>query len=147
MKVQVVGLSHHSASIAVRERLAFSTEQTCSALDRLRAEFPEVESVLLSTCNRVELYIATEAASVPTLRQVAEFFARFHDLDASHLEKHLYERTGEAAVRHLFTVASSLADPLAGEAGLPVGHAAPEHRPAHARRVPGRLEGRPARGR
>ena len=115
MKVQVVGLSHQNASIAVRERLAFSSEQTSAALERLRQQFPEVEVVLLSTCNRVELYTATEGDSVPTRFELAEFLARFHGLESSGLAEHLYQRTDEAAIRHLFTVASSLDSMVVGE--------------------------------
>ena len=118
MKVQVVGLSHQNASIAVRERLAFTTEQTCAALERLRQQFPEVEAVLLSTCNRVEVYAATEGDAVPTRRELAEFLARFHGLESSGLAEQLYQRAGEAAVRHLFTVASSLDSMVIGEAQI-----------------------------
>jgi glutamyl-tRNA reductase len=115
MSLQVVGLSHQSAAIAVRERLAFSTEQTRAALDGLRRQFPEVEAVLLSTCNRVELYTASEVASMPTRAELAEFLARFHGLPSSRLEQRLYQRTGEAAVRHLFTVATSVDSMVVGE--------------------------------
>jgi glutamyl-tRNA reductase len=115
MKVQVVGCSHHSTSISLRERLAFSPEQTCAALDALRREFPEVEAVLLSTCNRVELYTATEGGSAPTRPKAAAFLARFHGLKPSEIEAHLYHWVDAAAVRHLFTVASSLDSMVVGE--------------------------------
>jgi len=115
MNVQVVGLSHQNASIAVRERLAFTGEQTSAALDRLRQQFPEVEVVLLSTCNRVELYTAAEGDSAPTRGELAEFLARFHGLESSGLAEHLYQRTDEAAIRHLFTVAASLDSMVVGE--------------------------------
>ncbi|MFH1918999.1 MAG: glutamyl-tRNA reductase [Planctomycetota bacterium] len=115
MKVQVVGLSHHNASISVRERLAFGPDQTCAALERLREEFPEVEAVLLSTCNRVELFMATETAETLNRPAVAEFLGRFHGLKPSEIEGHLHEMAGEAAVRHLFTVASSLDSMVVGE--------------------------------
>ena len=115
MKVQVVGCSHQNTPIALRERLAFGIEPTRSALEQLRAQFPDTEVVLLSTCNRVEVYTASKAAAAPTRRQLAEFLARFHGLDPDEVEGHLYERTGEAAVRHLFTVASSLDSMVVGE--------------------------------
>jgi len=118
MNVQVVGLSHQNASIAVRERLAFTGEQTSAALDRLRQQFPGVEVVLLSTCNRVELYTATEGDSAPTRVELAEFLARFHGLESAGLAEHLYQRTDEAAVRHLFTVAASLDSMVVGEAQI-----------------------------
>jgi len=115
MSVQVVGCSHHNTSIDVRERLAFSPEQASAALERFRAEFAEVEAVLLSTCNRVELYTACEDGPCPTREQLAHFLARFHGLEPQPILELLYERAGEAAVRHLFTVASSLDSMVVGE--------------------------------
>ena len=115
MLVQVVGCSHHGTSIAVRERLAFTPEQTREALDHWRRVFPGVEAVLLSTCNRVEIYAATERQPEPTLDQIAKFLARFHGLDPAEVVEHLYQYSDEAAVRHLFTVASSLDSMVLGE--------------------------------
>ncbi len=115
MKMQVVGCSHHGTSISVRERLAFSPEQTREALDHWRRVFPHVEAVLLSTCNRVEIYTATENASSPSLEQVASFLARFHDLDADEVADRLYRHDDEDAIRHLFTVACSLDSMVLGE--------------------------------
>jgi len=60
MKFQLVGCSHHTASLEVRERLAFSGDQIQAALADLRQRFPAAESVLVSTCNRVEVYAAAE---------------------------------------------------------------------------------------
>jgi len=115
MQLRVVGLSHRNATVAVRERLAFSPDETRTALDQLQEMFPEVESVLLSTCNRVELYTLAEAASVPTRAEVAEFLARFHGLDSEEILEGLYRHAGEAAVGHLFTVTSSLDSMVIGE--------------------------------
>jgi len=115
MKVQVLGCNHHDASISVRERLAFSQEQTRSALADLHLEFPKVETVLLSTCNRVELYAATASGAPPTRRQVAEFLGRFHGLEPGEIIEHLFERVDRDAVRHLFLVASSLDSMVVGE--------------------------------
>ena len=115
MNLQVVGCSHHESSIAVREQLAFAPEQASAALDRWRRVFPKVEAVLLSTCNRIELYLATENAIVPSVAQVAGFLARFHGLQAEQVVPHLYQYDGEEAVRHLFTVACSLDSMVVGE--------------------------------
>jgi glutamyl-tRNA reductase len=115
MKVQVVGCSHHSASIAIRERLAFSLEQTRAALSELQREYPRMEAVLLSTCNRVELYAVTQNAASPTRFQVAQFLGQFHCVDPGQILEHLYARDGQEAVRHLFTVASSLDSMVIGE--------------------------------
>jgi glutamyl-tRNA reductase len=115
MLIEVVGCSHHGTSIAVRERLAFSPEQVREALDHWRRVFKGVEAVLLSTCNRVEIYAATEAESGPGLDQVAGFLARFHGIESREIAEHLYEYTDEAAVQHLFAVASSLDSMVLGE--------------------------------
>jgi glutamyl-tRNA reductase len=115
MLVQVVGCSHHGTSIAVRERLAFSPEQTREALDHWRRVFQGVEAVLLSTCNRVEIYAATERQPEPTLDQIAKFLARFHGLEPAEVIEHLYQYSDEAAVQHLFTVAASLDSMVLGE--------------------------------
>jgi glutamyl-tRNA reductase len=115
MLVQVVGCSHHGTAIGVRERLAFSPEQTREALDHWRRVFPRVEAVLLSTCNRVELYSATDGENEPTFDQVASFMARFHGIEPEEVIEHLYQYSDEAAVQHLFTVASSLDSMVLGE--------------------------------
>lgn len=119
MKLQMVGCSHHTAPVEVRERLAFSKDQAVDALSRLRQKYPEAEAVLLSTCNRVELYVASETAeSCPSHHDVVEFLARFHGLDPVEVFNDLFERTGEDFVRHLFTVAASLDSMVVGEAQI-----------------------------
>jgi glutamyl-tRNA reductase len=116
MKLRLVGCSHQHASVAVRERLAFSPTQAEAALGRLRAKFPASEAVLLSTCNRIELYTASqEAERAPTHEEVVEFLAEFHGLDPQEIFGDLFERTGEDAVRHLFAVAASLESMVVGE--------------------------------
>ncbi len=116
MKLQLVGCSHHTAPIEVRERLAFSREQIPVALGRLRDCFPQLEAVLLSTCNRVELYTAAaEAADAPSDRQIIEFLADFHGLRSGDIAGELYQRLDADAVRHLFCVAASLDSMVMGE--------------------------------
>ena len=119
MKVQVVGCSHRYSSLATRERLAFSPSEAGEALDDLRSRFPDSEAVLLSTCNRVELYTAAEdPAASPTQEQLVEFLAGFHGLHVGDLFDELFERTGEDAVRHLFQVAASLDSMVLGESQI-----------------------------
>jgi glutamyl-tRNA reductase len=119
MKLQMVGLSHHTAPVEIRERLAFSKDQAIDALARLRQRYPETEAVLLSTCNRVELYVASEtAAACPTHHDVVAFLAEYHGLDPVEIFGELFERTGEDFVRHLFMVAASLDSMVVGEAQI-----------------------------
>jgi glutamyl-tRNA reductase len=114
MNVRVVGCSHHGTPIELRERLAFGREETAEALDHWRRVFRNVEAVLLSTCNRVEVY-AAGAAELPGGEQVAGFLARFHKLEPAELLPHLYAYDGPTAVRHLFNVAASLDSMVLGE--------------------------------
>ncbi|MDX1943868.1 MAG: glutamyl-tRNA reductase [Pirellulaceae bacterium] len=119
MKLQMVGCSHHTATAQVREKLAFNRDQAAEALARLRSRFPETEAVLLSTCNRVELYVASESPDAcPSHHDVVAFLAEFHGLDPINLFNDLFERTGEDFVRHLFTVAASLDSMVVGEAQI-----------------------------
>ena len=119
MKVQVVGVSHKTCPVEIRERLAFSPEEIHRALELLRLRFPDTEAVLLSTCNRMELYTAAEAAGgCPTHHELVEFVAEFHGLESIDIFNELFERTGEDAIRHLFTVAGSLDSMVVGEAQI-----------------------------
>jgi glutamyl-tRNA reductase len=115
MNVQVVGCSHHVTSIMVRERLAFGKEQAREALQQWRNAFRDVEGVLLSTCNRVEIYAASQSAPIPNVEEVGGFLARFHRLDAREIVPHLFVNSDEAAMRHLFSVAASLDSMVIGE--------------------------------
>lgn len=110
--IVVVGLSHQTAPLAVREALAIPEAKMAEALERLREESGLTEAMILSTCNRVEVYgRAPESVAGP----VAEFLARFHDRRLEDLESHLYRLEGEAAVRHAFRVAASLDSMVLGE--------------------------------
>jgi glutamyl-tRNA reductase len=115
MKIQVFGCSHHSTPICLRERLAFGPTQVEAALSELRREFPSVQAVLLSTCNRVELYSATPGCAAPNSRQWIDFLARFHGMDPNRIVAHVYATEDREAVRHLFLVASSLDSMVVGE--------------------------------
>ena len=115
MKLQMFGCSHHNSSVQVRERLAFNPSQAGEALEQFRARFPASEAVLLSTCNRVEVYTASDSATAPSHDEVVGFLAAFHGLDRFSIFDDLFEQSGEGAVRHLFTVAASLDSMVIGE--------------------------------
>lgn len=116
MKFQMSGCSHHTAPVDVRGRLAFDPQQVRQALSALRQRFPGAEAVVLSTCNRVEIYTAADTpATMPSHQQVAEFLADFHGLRLTDIFEDLFERTGEDVVRHLFHVAASLDSMVVGE--------------------------------
>jgi glutamyl-tRNA reductase len=119
MKLQMIGCSHHTSAVDIRERLAFTQDEVPLALERFRLRHPLSEVVLLSTCNRVEMYLAASCdTECPSHREVVEFVADFHGLDAVEVFEDLFERTGEDAIRHLFTVAASLDSMVVGEAQI-----------------------------
>ncbi len=114
MHILVIGLSHQTAPVALRERLAFRREELPAAFGRLRDECGVQESAILSTCNRVEIY-----ARVPDLHQapdeLATFLTRHANIDASDLAASLYRYSEPQSVRHLFSVASGLDSMVLGE--------------------------------
>jgi glutamyl-tRNA reductase len=88
-------------------------------LKSFRSRFPQAEAVLLSTCNRVELYFASETPEAcPTHHDAAAFLAEFHGLGVDAVFNQLFEHTGEDFVRHLFMVAASLDSMVVGEAQI-----------------------------
>ena len=113
--ILVVGLSHETAPVAVREALAFPKEELAAALGRLRKNAGLDEAMILSTCNRVEVYGRAGANGV---HAVAEFLARYHGRTPEEIEKHLYRLEGEPAVRHAFRVAASLDSMVLGESQI-----------------------------
>lgn len=115
MTLAFVGGTHRTVPLALRERLAFSADQAAEALERFRARFPGREAVLLSTCNRVELYAAGDAAAAPPAEQLVAFLAECRGIDASLLVPVLARESDEAVVRHLFSVASGLDSMVLGE--------------------------------
>lgn len=120
MNVQVIYCNHQTSELLVRERLAFpSPEVLGRAYHELRTRFPRSEHVVVSTCNRVELYTAQEdPADAPTHLQLAEFFSDFHQVPLSEFFDELLERQGPEAVRHLFEVASSIDSMVLGESQI-----------------------------
>jgi glutamyl-tRNA reductase len=117
-RLLLLGLNHTTAPLEVRERLAFDADQQRRAIALLRQNFPQCETVLLSTCNRVEIYMAREVHGHPRSTELAEFLAQFHQISASQFNSHLYEQAEKAAVHHLFNVASSLDSMVLGESQI-----------------------------
>ena len=113
MKLLALGVDHRSAPTAIREAVAFDGPRLEAALDSLRAQFPGSEFVLLSTCNRVEIYASGEAP--PDVDALTSWLSRFHDRDGATLAAHLVAHHDEAVVAHLFRVASSLESLVLGE--------------------------------
>lgn len=115
MKLRMVGCNHRRTPLELRQRLAFSSEQAAAALDGLRQRFPATEAVVLSTCNRVELYTADEQPTGPSHDELAGFLAEFHGLHPYDIDEELHRHSDEDVVRHLFAVAAGLDSLVLGE--------------------------------
>ena len=119
MKLQMIGCSHHDAAVEFRERISFATDQQVSdALGAFRKQFPSAELVLLSTCNRVELYAAANDDQDLDRDAVAGFLANQHRLSTDEVVEQMIYRSGNEAVEHLFTVAASLDSMVVGESQI-----------------------------
>ena len=114
-RLLLLGLSHTTAPLEVRERLAFDARQRQEALSRFRERFASCELVLLSTCNRVELYAAREVHGHPRSEEMIQFLADFHSVPPAEFAPHLYHKSDRQVVEHLFHVASSLDSMVLGE--------------------------------
>ncbi len=117
MNLLALYCTHQTTPLAIRERLAFaSREQLDAAYLKLREWFPDTESVVLSTCNRVEIYVARQSDATPlTPPQLAQFLSEFHGVPLDEFVGELRAATGSEAVRHLFEVISSLDSMVLGE--------------------------------
>jgi len=125
----VYGLNYKHCPVEVRETLHFSAKggpasggrgsRLYAALTWIRREWPSVETLILSTCNRVELYFAMEIGTAPVsppeTDMITDFLATFHGIDRSQFEHWVYRLENRAAVEHLFRVASGLDSMVVGE--------------------------------
>ncbi|MCA9567957.1 MAG: glutamyl-tRNA reductase [Myxococcales bacterium] len=105
-----VGLSHHTAPVSVRERMAMDEDRVKENLARLHQEGAVSEAFLLSTCNRVELYAVSR-----DIEAIQEFMREHRGPEGEPIDRYLYWHRNEEAVRHLFRVASSLDSLVVGE--------------------------------
>src|SRR6185436_3816529 len=110
----LIGVSHKTAPVAVRERLAVDPDAIAAALVELTALSPVREAAMISTCNRVELYVAADDAD-RAAAELAGVLARRAGVAVGDIAEHLYQHRDSAAVRHLFRVASSLDSLVVGE--------------------------------
>ncbi len=114
MNLHTLGLNHDSAPVEIREKLAFSPSSVPIALSSFSQSFPSSETVILSTCNRVEIYVTSPDNSLDK-DTLLDFFSAFHGLPKEKFAEHMYHYQGINAVRHLFFVSSSLDSLVRGE--------------------------------
>jgi glutamyl-tRNA reductase len=113
----VVGISWRTAQVHVREKLAFREEEIPNALRALLAGHPVAEALLVSTCNRVEVYGVSKPGADAT-GHVRRFLAEQRGLAPADVADVLYDHRGSAAIRHVFEVASALDSLVIGEAQI-----------------------------
>ncbi|MHC5741129.1 MAG: glutamyl-tRNA reductase [Nostoc sp.] len=114
MNIAVVGLSHKTAPVEVREKLSIPEPQIESAIAQL-ASYPHIDEVaILSTCNRLEIYIVTSEAD-QGIREVTQFLAEYSKLPVISLRQHLFMLLHDDAVMHVMRVAGGLDSLVLGE--------------------------------
>ena len=115
-----VGTSHHVAPIEFREKLAFSEEQLIEFLQRLRESDQVQEAVILSTCNRVEVYALAHSVqnADAAAKMLVECLARYHQIGVDSLKKWCYLHRNLETIQHLFRVTSSLDSMVVGESQI-----------------------------
>jgi glutamyl-tRNA reductase len=114
VKLVVTGLSHHTAPVEVRERLAFEEKTLPEALDRLKQRPGMIEGMILSTCNRVEVAVTADGQG-DAQQSVDCFLAEARSVEPAWVSPYLYHYNDKDAIRHLFRVASSLDSMVVGE--------------------------------
>ncbi len=117
MNLIALGINHNSAAVEVRERVAFAPEQVSEALVHACATAELDEAVVLSTCNRTEIYAVTREGSVLSDKsaQVIAWMANYHHLSVDELSAAAYHHEAEDALRHLVQVAAGLDSMVLGE--------------------------------
>jgi glutamyl-tRNA reductase len=118
MEIVLIGLNHRTASVELRERVSFTGDQAQQAAEELRAKGVLSETLVLSTCNRSELYGVPPESAEDSAGAMELFLATFHKVELVTLGSSLYRRRDREAVRHLFRVAAGIDSMLLGEAEI-----------------------------
>ncbi len=112
--ILLIGLNHKTASIELRERIAFSNEEVIQSLEALNSISTVNEALLISTCNRTEIVVTSK--DIPNTEVlIKNYLSDFKKITLKQLDQSLYIYTSDEAIRHLFRVASSLDSMVVGE--------------------------------
>ena len=106
-----VGLSHKTAGLDLREKITVEKENLTTALDAMDEYIDQ--SVLISTCNRLEVYSYSEEELAAS--KVLNFLSDYFEVDKEVLQEHLYTMTGSGSVNHLFNVVGGMDSMIVGE--------------------------------
>jgi glutamyl-tRNA reductase len=115
MRLMMLGFNHRTASLQLREALAFDSDRAAGAIHDLRKSYPASECALLSTCNRTELYVARPVHDPPTIEDLRGFIAKRTGLSADKVRTASIHREQDEAATHLFRVSSGLDSMVLGE--------------------------------
>ncbi|HEX8186638.1 MAG TPA: glutamyl-tRNA reductase [Blastocatellia bacterium] len=118
MNIVLIGLSHKTAPVEMRERLAFNESRLPDALANLVDQEALDEGIIVSTCNRVELVASAPAGAERGINRLEGFLCNFHQLQPNALNGLLYRHADKEAIKHLFRVASSLDSMVLGESQI-----------------------------
>ncbi|MDE3110300.1 MAG: glutamyl-tRNA reductase, partial [Acidobacteriota bacterium] len=118
VRIALIGCNHRTAPVEFRERVAFTAEQARAAANSLRQQGILQEAVVLSTCNRSELYGVRADGGAPATDAMEEFLTSFHRIPRSDFDGRFYRWTGRDAIQHLYRVAAGLDSMLLGEAEI-----------------------------
>lgn len=115
MRLALAGISHKTAPVELREQVAFDSEQVKRALSTLLEDERIAEAMLLSTCNRTELFARFSVGFGPDPDFLANFIIKFRSLDFDKFSPRFYRLVGQEAVEHVFEVACGLDSMVIGE--------------------------------
>jgi glutamyl-tRNA reductase len=114
MHIVIVGLSHKTAPVEIREKLAFAPTAMERPLRQMLELSTVTEGLIVSTCNRVELCVVTKDPDAASA-ELRRFLAEYHEISLEEINENLFDYQGEEAIRHLFRVSSSLDSMVLGE--------------------------------
>lgn len=115
MRILLLGVNHRTAAVDLREKLALAVGDGDAAVADLHARFPGTECVVLSTCNRIEFYLARPTHQPPTADDLRRLLAQRSGLSPEAVTAASIHREGEQAVQHLFRVCTGLDSMVLGE--------------------------------
>ncbi|MEL0637838.1 glutamyl-tRNA reductase [Marinomonas sp. TI.3.20] len=113
MPLITVGVNHKTAPVGIRERVAFAPEKMVEALSSLVSNQKANEAVIVSTCNRTELYCSVD--NVEDANEIIRWLGNYHGLDFDDLKQYCYTHLNDDSVRHIMRVASGLDSLILGE--------------------------------
>ncbi|RLA92712.1 MAG: glutamyl-tRNA reductase [Deltaproteobacteria bacterium] len=114
MNLIVAGLSYKTSPVEIREKLSFSSQEIKKSLKKI-VDLPEIyEGIILSTCNRVEIFFSTQEKE-KGIEEIKNFLSDYHQIPLEKLTPHLYFYSDQEAIKHVFRVASSLDSMILGE--------------------------------